>query len=110
MSGTTTAEEKYADIRVNLFTAKEGQDPSKTKAFVSVRVKTEEFGLMLLNGIKVIDGSKGLFVAMPNQKRSIDGEDQYFDHYHPLTADGREAIGAKVLEAYEKKLGEQAGT
>lgn len=60
------------DIRVRRI-ANEG----KMKAVVSVTIDGE----FVVHDIKVIDGDKGLFVAMPSRKAS-DGE--YKDIAHPI--------------------------
>ncbi|WP_337755561.1 septation regulator SpoVG, partial [Gallintestinimicrobium sp.] len=59
------------DVRVRKI-AKEG----KMKAIVSITVDDE----FVVHDIKVIEGDKGLFIAMPS-KRSADGE--YRDIAHP---------------------------
>ena len=60
------------DVRVRKI-AKEG----KMKAIVSITVDDE----FVVHDIKVIEGDKGLFIAMPS-KRSADGE--YRDIAHPI--------------------------
>ena len=49
--------------------------------------------------IKVIDGEKGLFIAMPSRKSS-DGE--YRDIAHPINTQTRDKLQKLVLEAYDK--------
>lgn len=66
------------DIRVRRI-ANEG----KMKAVVSVTIDGE----FVVHDIKVIDGDKGLFVAMPSRKAS-DGE--YKDIAHPITSATRQ--------------------
>jgi stage V sporulation protein G len=51
--------------------------------------------------LKVIEGSKGLFVAMPSRKTE-DGK--YLDVAFPVTRDMRDQLQAKVLAEYEKAL------
>ncbi len=41
----------------------------------------------------------GLFVSMPSRKKA-GGE--YYDIFHPITAEARNILQATVLEAYEK--------
>ena len=65
------------------------------KAIVSVTFDDE----FVVHDIKVIDGDKGLFVAMPSKKAS-DGE--YRDIAHPINSSTRDNIQKVVLEAYEK--------
>lgn len=78
------------DVRVRKI-SKEG----KMKAVVSVTLD-EEF---VVHDIKVIEGEKGLFIAMPSRKSS-DGE--YRDIAHPINTATREYLQKTVLEAYEK--------
>ncbi len=54
-----------------------------------------------VHDIKVVEGDKGLFVAMPS-KRMPDGE--YKDIAHPISSDVREVIQNAVLREYEKAL------
>lgn len=78
------------DVRVRRIT-KEG----KMKAVVSVTIDDE----FVVHDIKVIEGEKGLFIAMPSRK-SADGE--YRDIAHPINTSTRESLQATILEAYEK--------
>ena len=52
----------------------------------------------VVRGLKVLEGSKGLFVVMPSRK--IKGDD-YRDIAHPITAEFKEYIQKEVLKAYE---------
>ena len=81
---------QITDVRVRKV-AKEG----KLKAVVSITMD-EEF---VVHDIKVIEGEKGLFIAMPSRK-STDGE--YRDIAHPINTQTRDRIQSIVLEAYEK--------
>jgi stage V sporulation protein G len=49
----------------------------------------------------VIDGNKGLFVAMPSKKRK-DGT--YRDMAHPLNNETRHMIEGRVLEEYRREI------
>ena len=79
------------DVRVRKI-SKEG----KMKAVVSVTIDDE----FVVHDIKVIEGDKGLFIAMPS-RRSSDGE--YRDVAHPINTSTRERLQAVILEAYEKQ-------
>ena len=48
--------------------------------------------------LKVIEGEKGLFIAMPSRK-AADGE--YRDIAHPINSDTRNMIQTLILEQYE---------
>ena len=78
------------DVRVRKI-SKEG----KMKAVVSVTIDDE----FVVHDIKVIEGDKGLFIAMPS-RRSSDGENR--DVAHPINTSTRERLQAVILEAYEK--------
>lgn len=80
------------DIRVRKVT-KEG----KMKAVVSITID-EEF---VVHDIKVIDGDKGLFIAMPSRKTD---EGIYRDIAHPISSESRERLQKTILEAYEKAM------
>ena len=83
------------DVRVRRV-AKEG----KMKAVVSSTID-EEF---VVHDIKVIEGEKGLFIAMPSRK-ATDGE--YRDIAHPINSETRERIQGIILEKYEQVLAEE---
>ena len=85
---------QITDVRVRKI-AKEG----KMKAVVSITLDDE----FVVHDIKVIEGEKGLFIAMPSKKAS-DGE--YRDIAHPINSDTRENIQRIILERYEKALEE----
>lgn len=57
----------------------------------------------VVTGLKVLDGSNGLFVSMPSRKLS-DGT--YKDICFPVTKDTREAIQDAVLARYVEPEGE----
>jgi len=71
----------------------------KVKAYCSV-VFDECF---VIRDIKVIDGDKRLFVAMPN-KTMKDGSHR--DTAHPLTGEMRQKLESAVLDEYKKEMGE----
>ena len=80
------------DVRVRKVT-KEG----KMKAVVSIPIDDE----FVVHDIKVIEGEKGLFIAMPSRK-ATDGE--YRDIAHPINSNTRERIQRTILERYEQAL------
>ena len=80
------------DVRIRKV-AKEG----KLIAVVSITMD-EEF---VVHDIKVIEGEKGLFIAMPS-KKATDGE--YRDIVHPINSDTRERIQRTILKTYEESL------
>ena len=73
----------------------------KMKAVVSITLDDE----FVVHDIKVIEGEKGLFIAMPSRKAS-DGE--YRDIAHPINSETRERIQTIILEQHEKAAAESA--
>ncbi|MCR5404194.1 MAG: septation regulator SpoVG [Butyrivibrio sp.] len=86
---------KITDIRVRKV-AKQG----KMKAIVSVTFDNE----FVVHDIKVIEGERGLFIAMPS-KKSSDGE--YRDIAHPINSEMRGVLQSAILEAYDKAAPEE---
>ena len=85
---------QITDVRIRKI-AKEG----KMKAIVSITLDGE----FVVHDIKVIEGEKGLFIAMPS-RRAGDGE--YRDIAHPINSETREMIQNIILEKYEPVLEE----
>ena len=85
---------QITDIRVRKLT-KEG----KMKAVVSVTFDD----VFVVHDIKVIDGDKGLFIAMPS-RRAGDGE--YRDIAHPINSDMRGRLQSEILAKYEEAVKE----
>ena len=83
---------KVTDVRVRRLS----QD-GKMRAIVSVTLN-EQF---VVHDIRVIEGTGGLFVAMPS-KRTPNGE--FRDIAHPINAVARQEIQQSVLEAYYKEI------
>lgn len=72
----------------------------KLKAIVSITLD-EEF---VVHDIKVIEGEKGLFIAMPS-KKTADGE--FRDIAHPINSSTRERIQSIILDRYHQSLAEE---
>ena len=87
---------QVTDVRVRRV-EKEG----KMKAIVSITLDNE----FVIHDIKVIEGEKGLFIAMPS-KKAVDGE--YRDIAHPINSNTREKIQSLILEKYEEVMAEDA--
>lgn len=80
------------DVRVRKV-SKEG----KMKAVVSITIDDE----FVVHDIKVIEGEKGLFIAMPSRK-AADGE--YRDIAHPINSQTRGEIQEIILRKYEETV------
>ena len=83
------------DVRVRKV-SKEG----KMKAVVSITIDDE----FVVHDIKVIEGEKGLFIAMPSRK-AADGE--YRDIAHPINSDTRTEIQEIILRKYEETVAQE---
>lgn len=82
---------QITDIRVRKI-----ENGGKMKAVVSITID-EEF---VVHDIKVIEGEKGLFIAMPS-RRASDGE--FKDVAHPIKSETREKLQRIILEKYEQE-------
>ena len=80
---------QITDVRIRKV-EKEG----KMKAIVSITMDNE----FVIHDIKVIEGEKGLFIAMPSRK-AADGE--YRDIAHPINSATRDMIQNVILSKYE---------
>ena len=67
------------------------------KAVVSITVD----GDFVVHDIKVIEGEKGLFIAMPS-KKTADGE--YRDIAHPINQETRAMLEDVILKKYRESL------
>lgn len=83
---------RITDVRVRKV-EKEG----KMKAVVSITIDDE----FVVHDIKVIEGVKGLFIAMPSRK-AADGE--FRDIAHPINSETRDHIQNIILEEYQKQI------
>ena len=87
---------QVTDVRVRMVSK-----DSKMKAVVSITLDNE----FVVHDIKVIEGEKGLFIAMPS-KKSAEGEHR--DIAHPISSGTREMISRAILDAYEKAVAEES--
>jgi len=69
----------------------------RMKAIVSVTFDDA----FVVHDVKVVEGQKGLFVAMPSKKMP-DGE--FRDIAHPISSAARDVIQSAVLKAYEEAI------
>ncbi len=69
----------------------------RLKAYVSITIDN----CFVVRDLKIIEGTGGLFVAMPSKKRK-DG--QFKDIAHPLNQETRTEIENKIFEAYENEI------
>ncbi len=98
MERERVAKMNITDVRVRKV-AKDG----KMKAVVSITIDDE----FVVHDIKVIEGEKGLFIAMPSRK-STDGE--YRDIAHPINSATRDRIQTIIIEKYQEAMTQEADT
>lgn len=78
------------DVRVRII-----PNDSKMKAVASITLDQE----FVVHDIKIIEGNRGLFIAMPSRKTS---DNEFCDIAHPIRPQTREYIQTSVLKAYEE--------
>ena len=84
---------EISDIRIRLLS----KEDNKVKAYASFTIDD----CFIIHEIRIIDGLKGIFVAMPRRK-TPDGE--FKDICHPKDTATRKSIEAQVLESYDKAV------
>lgn len=85
---------RITDIRI-----RKSERNGKIKAVASVTFDNE----FVVHDIKVLEGAKGLFIAMPSRKTS-DGE--YRDIAHPIKTELRDSMQSAILEKYRNEIGD----
>ncbi len=83
---------QITDIRIRK-TEREG----KLRAVASITIDDE----FVVHDIKIIDGDKGMFIAMPSRK-TTDGE--YKDIAHPIKSSTREEMQRLILDKYHTEI------
>ena len=83
---------KITDVRI-----RKVEREGKMRAVVSITIDDE----FVVHDIKVIEGEKGLFIAMPS-RRAADGE--YRDIAHPINSQTRDRIQQIILEKYQSEV------
>lgn len=84
---------KITDVRVRI--VKKDEEEAKLKAYADITFN-ESF---VIHGLKIIDGQKGMFVAMPS-RRMPNGE--FKDIAHPINPELRKNINDIVIEKYQQ--------
>lgn len=72
------------------------QNTDKLKAVASITIDNE----FVVHGIKLIDGEKGMFIAMPNRKTA---DNSYKDIAHPITPEARRKLQDLIITEYENQ-------
>ena len=78
---------------------------SKTVALATVTIAD----CLVLTGLKIVSGKKGMFVSMPQRKLSKPDKNgnEYADIFFPVTHDFREELNNAILDEYDKKVDEE---
>lgn len=85
---------KITDVRIRKV---EGE--GKLKAYVTITFDD----CFVVHNVKVIEGSSGLFIAMPSRK-TAGGE--YKDVAHPISPEFRGEIQERILDEYHRAGGD----
>lgn len=83
---------QITDVRI-----RKVETEGKMKAVVSITIENE----FVVHDIKVIEGDKGLFIAMPSRK-AADGE--FRDIAHPISSETRTLIQDLILTKYREEI------
>ena len=86
---------EITDVRIRKV-EKEG----KMKAIVSITLDD----VFVIHDIKVIEGDKGLFIAMPSRK-GADGE--FRDIAHPISSEMRTTLQNLIIDRYHQDIAGQ---
>lgn len=88
------------DLNVTVY--KRDDNTGNIRANVSVVIDNA----IVIKDIRIVEGSKGLFVAMPSREKRVKNADpnakkEYIDIAHPISAEARETLINAIMEAYE---------
>jgi len=86
---------EITDVRISL------RNEEKLKAFVTITFDD----CFVVRSLKIIEGNRGLFVAMPSRNL---GDGSYQDIAHPIHAEMRQRVEDRVLQDYRVAV-EEAG-
>lgn len=79
---------QITEIRVSV------SNDRKVKAYASITFDN----VLVVHGIKILDGKKGVFIAMPSKRAGV----KFKDLVHPLNTEFRKEIQEKVLSEFNK--------
>lgn len=83
---------QITDVRVRKISS---ENSNKMKAIASITID----GVFVVHDIKILEGEKGMFIAMPSRKLS-DGE--FRDIAHPINTETREMLQEMILNKYNE--------
>lgn len=73
------------------------KENSRMKGIASVLIDD----CFAIHDIRIIEGEKGLFTAMPSRKTATGG---YRDVAHPITPECRKMFDDAIIEAYQREI------
>ena len=82
---------RFTDVRIR----KVEKEDNKLRAIASVTIEE----CFVIHDIKIIEGTEGLFIAMPSRKTK---EGEYKDIAHPINSETRKELSDIVLKAYNE--------
>ena len=94
MPRNTALNEAIAMTEVQIWPVR-NPEGSRVKAMASITLN----GSLRVNGCRIIEGSKGLFLSYPSEKKP--GTDQYFPIFHAIDRTVGDRIQSEVLSKYE---------
>lgn len=71
------------------------KDETNLRAFANITIDDS----LAIKDLRIIDGNKGLFVAMPSRKNK---EGVYRDIVHPINQEVRDMFEEEILKAYKE--------
>ena len=83
---------QITDVRIRRI-----EKPASMKAVASITLDNE----FVIHDLKVIQGERGLFIAMPSRQA---GDGGYRDIAHPINSAVREMMQRAILKEYEALL------
>lgn len=84
---------EVTEVKINMYNS----SSSKIKAFAKITID----GCFCVDGLKILEGTKGIFVGMPSTKNNKTGE--FRDVAFPVNSETRAIITDAVLEAYNSE-------
>ena len=84
---------QITDVKCTCF-----EDKDNLKAIASVTFDKS----FTVEGVKVMEGSNGTFISMPNYKVSKDGNDEFRDICFPVTSEFRNEFNNAVMNKYDE--------
>jgi|SRR5690554_569250 len=87
---------KFTDVRIRKI-----ENQNRLRAVASVTIDDA----FVIHEIRIIEGAKGIFVAMPSRKNKFG---VFKDVAHPINTETRNEIERVVLDEYNKVLSEEA--